>query len=62
MTTSVTYETNYISLLHESTVSSALNCFYVFYCNLKEKDIRRNKNDKKEKYLCEISIIIILVS
>ena len=37
--------------------------FNVFYCNLKEKDhIRRNINSKKkEMYICEISIIIILI-
>ena len=34
----VTCETDHISLLRESTKSNALNlCFYVFYCNLKEK-------------------------
>ena len=37
--------------------------FYIFYCNLKEKDhIRRNKNrKKKEMYICKISIIIIII-
>ena len=36
--------------------------FYVFYCNLKEKDhIRRNVNSKKkELFTCEISIIILI--
>ena len=34
----VTYETNHISLLHDSTMLNALIfVFYVFYCNLKEK-------------------------
>ena len=39
--------------------------FYVFCCNLKEKDhIRRNiisKKKKKETYIREISVIIILI-
>ena len=39
--------------------------FYVFYCGLKENDhIRRNKNSKKKfkkMFICEISIIIILI-
>ena len=36
--------------------------FNVFYCNLKEKDyIRRNINNKKEMFICEISIIIISI-
>ena len=55
VSTQVTYETNYISLLHDSIMSSALNFVsYVFYCNLKEKDhIRRNINirEKNEIYM-----------
>ena len=36
--------------------------FYVFYCNLKEKDhIKRNINsNKKEVFIYEISIIILI--
>ena len=35
----VTYESDRISLLRDSTISSALNFyFYIFYCNLKRKD------------------------
>ena len=48
MSIQVTYETDCISLLCDSTMSNAPNfCFYVFF-NLKEKDyIRRNINSKK---------------
>ena len=45
-------------------MSSAANvCFYVFYSNLKEKyHIGRNINSKeKEMFICEISIIIIIL-
>ena len=47
MSTQVTYETNHISLLCDSTTLSAPTfCFY--YCNPKEKDhTRRNINGKK---------------
>ena len=46
----VTYESNLISLLCGSTMSSFV--FYLFYCNLKEKDhIRRKVNSKKVIYL-----------
>ena len=57
--TEVTYESDHISLLHDSATSSPLNFyFYLFYCNLKEKDlIRRNINSKKI-LICKISIII----
>ena len=44
-----TYEIDHVSLLRDSTTSSALNfCFfYVFYCNLKVKNnIKRNINSK----------------
>ena len=62
MSTHVTGEADHISLLCDSTMSGALNfCFYVFFCNLKEKDhIRRNINSKKEMFICEISIIILI--
>ena len=44
----VTYETERIFLLHDSKISNALIFFYVFYCNLKEKDhIRRIINSEK---------------
>ena len=40
------YESIYISLLCDSAMSSALNfCFYLFYCNPKEKDHIRRKID-----------------
>ena len=62
--TQVTYETDNIYLLRDSTMSSALNfccVFFVFYFNLKEKDhIRRNINNKK-MFICGISFIIILI-
>ena len=49
---------NHISLLCELTMSGALNVvFYLFYCNLKEKDHIRKI---AEIFLCEISIIIII--
>ena len=50
-TCAVTYETDHISVLCHSTMSSAPNfCFYVFYCDLKEKyRIRRNTNCKTRK-------------
>ena len=58
----VTYETDHILLPGDSTMSNTLNfCFYVFYCNLKQKDqIRRIINGKKKR-ICEINIIIILI-
>ena len=59
----VTYETDHICVLCHSTMSNALNfCFYVFYCDIKEKyHSRRNKNcKKKENLVCEISIIILI--
>ena len=37
MSTQITYETDHISLLCDSTISSALIFFHVFYCTLKEK-------------------------
>ena len=54
MSTQVTEETNHISLLHDSTMSNALNfcCFfYVFYCNLKKDHIKRNIHSKRRKCL-----------
>ena len=49
MSTQVTYETDRIFLLCQSTMPSALNFCYVFYCNLKEKaHIRRSINSKKK--------------
>ena len=51
MSTQITYEIDHVSLLQDSTISSALDfCFFfnVFYCNLKEKgQITRNINSKK---------------
>ena len=59
MSIKVTYEADYISLLRDSTMSSALNfCFYVSYWNLKQKDHIRRK--KKEIFISEISINIII--
>ena len=61
MSTQVTYETNYISLLHDSIMSSALIfVFYVFYCNLKEKDhIRRNTNIREKKEIYMKSLLVL---
>ena len=40
--TQVTHESNHILLFCDSAMLQALNfCFYLFYCNLKEKYIRR---------------------
>ena len=48
-----TYESDYISLLRDSTIPSALNiCFDLFYCNLKEKDHITRKIDSKKKNVC----------
>ena len=57
----VRYESSHSLLLCDSTASSALNfCFYLFYCNLKEKDhIRRKINIKK--IICEIGILINVI-
>ena len=62
MSTQVTYEIDHVSLLKYSTISSALNfCFYVFCCDLKEKYLlEERKTVKKKKFVCEMSIIIIL--
>ena len=38
-------ESDQISLLRDSTVSSAHFCFYLFYCSAKEKDNIRRKNN-----------------
>ena len=44
----VTYEAEHISLLRDSAMSNALNfCFYIFYCNLKEKDHTKRIIDSK---------------
>ena len=61
MSTQVTYETDHISLLRESTMSSALNfCSLCIYCNLKEKDhIRRIINNKKKNNLCVKSVLLL---
>ena len=49
--THVIYETDHVSLLQDSTISSAQNfCFYVFYCNLKEKgQTTRNLSSKTKE-------------
>ena len=49
----VTYESDHMSLLCDSTLSTVLNFpFYVSYCNLKEKDhVRRKRNSKMKN--CE---------
>ena len=45
----VTYEAEHISLLRDSAMSNALNfCFYIFYCNLKEKDHTKRIIDSKK--------------
>ena len=58
----VAYETDHISLLHNSTMSNALNFwfFYVFYCNLKEKyHIKIIINIIKKKYLYMKSVLLL---
>ena len=56
----VTYETDHIFLLCDS---NALNfCFYLFYCNLKEKYlIKKIINSKKKIFIWDVSIFIILI-
>ena len=62
MSIQVTYETNHISLLRDSTMSDTLNfCFYVFYCNLEEQDHIRRIINRKKRNIREISIIIIII-
>ena len=52
MSIQVTYETDHISLLRDSIMSNALNfCFYLCYCNLKEKDHTRRIINKKYIYI-----------
>ena len=47
----VTYETNNISLLQDSTMSNVL-IFCILYCHLKEKDhVRRIINSQKKEIL-----------
>ena len=58
----ITHETKHISLLLDSTISNALDfcSFYVFYCNLKEKDDIRRIIISKKGNIWEISIIIFI--
>ena len=60
MSIQVTHEAGLIPLLCDSTMSNGLNfCFYVFYCNLKEKDhIRRIINSIRNKYSNEKSVLL----
>ena len=37
-----------ISLFYDSTLSNVLDYCYLFYCNQKEKDIRRKINSKNK--------------
>ena len=65
MPTQVTYETDRISLLRDPTISNALN-FYVLCILLQHKRkkiiLEEHKQiKKKEMFMCEISIIIILI-
>ena len=60
----VTYETDHISLCCDPTMSKALNfCFFIYFiATQKKKIILREKNIAKRKiFICEISIIIILI-
>ena len=63
MSTQVTYETDSISVLCYSTMSSARNfVFYLFYCDLKEKyHIRRNINWKKKKKRLYVKSVLLLL-
>ena len=50
---------DHFSLLQDSTKSSALNFFYVFCCDLKEKgQITRNMNNKNKKSLYRKSVLL----
>ena len=55
------YETEHVSVLRHSTMSSALNfSFLCFYCDLEEKDhIIRNINCKKKKSLYGKSVLLL---
>ena len=57
----VIYETNHISLLHESKKSNALNFrfFYIFYCNLKEKDHIWTITYSKKKEIHVKSVLLL---
>ena len=50
-----------ISLFYDSTLSNVLDCCHLFYCNQKEKDIRRKINSKNKNidawnlnYYCDL--------
>ena len=60
MSTQVTYETDHVSLLCDSSISSALNfCFLCVYCNQEQKDvIRRSVDSKKQKCLYVKSVLL----
>ena len=50
---------DHFSLLQDSTISSALNFFYVFCCDLKEKgQITSNMNNKNKKSLYRKSVLL----
>ena len=63
MSTQVTYETDHVSLLCDSPISSALNFYFLcVYCSQKQKDlIRRSIGSKKQMFICEIGIIILIM-
>ena len=58
--TQVTHETDHVSLLQDSTISSALIfVFYVFYCNLKRKRSNYNINSIKRTFLFRKSVFLL---
>ena len=60
MSTQVTYETDHVSLLCDSPISSALNFYFLcVYCSQKQKDlIRRSIGSKKQKCLYVKSVLL----
>ena len=64
MSTEVMYESNHISLLLDSRMSSVLKfLLFSIYCNLKEENpITKKINSKKKKmFICENSITIVFI-
>ena len=60
MSTQVTYQSIHISTPRFNSVKYLIFVFYLFCCNLKEKDHIRRKNRYKKIIICEISIIILI--
>ena len=56
------YKCNHISLPCDSMILSTLNFyFFIYFIVTLKKKIILEENSKKEMFICEISIIIILI-